>query len=159
MAPQVEFEEFPELNEVETAASTLGVRCDLIPIRVPEDFESGFATAARESADGVVITAGPQAVASSTRLAELALATRMPTIAPYTRFVEAGGLMAYGPNTLDLWRRSAAYVVKLLQGANPAELPVEQPMRFDFIINARTAQTLGLAIPHYVLLQASELIQ
>ena len=115
--------------------------------------------ATREGVEALAVHTAPATVAYQPRIAELAAARRLPAIADRRSFVEAGGLMAYGPNLMENWRRAATYVDKILKGASPADLPIEQPMRFDFVINLRTAQALGLTIPHHVLLQATEVIQ
>ena len=105
-----------------------------------------------------MVLLGAPLVASSVRIAELAVARHLPSSAPDRRFIEAGGLMSYGPNLTDMGRRAAEYVDKILKGAKAADLPVEQPILLDFIINAKTAQALGLTIPHHVLLQATEVM-
>jgi putative ABC transport system substrate-binding protein len=94
-----------------------------------------------------------------TRLAELALKHRLATMFPEREFVDAGGLMAYGPSLPDVWRRSATYIDKILKGAKPADLPIQQPVTFELVVNLRTAKTLGLTIPPAVLRQATEVIQ
>ena len=110
--------------------------------------------------DGAVLVPDdPLSVNERTRIAELALKHRLPAVAGHTQIAKAGVMMAYGPNRIDLYRRAASYVDKILKGAKPADLPVEQPTRFEFIINLKTAQALGLTIPQSTLQQATELIQ
>jgi putative ABC transport system substrate-binding protein len=113
----------------------------------------------REHADGLYLAAGPVNSGNQTRIAELALQHRLPSMWAQSAAMGRGGLMAYAPNRAAQHRRAAYYVDRILTGAQPATLPIEQPREFDFIINARTAQALGLTIPHHVLLQATEVLQ
>jgi putative tryptophan/tyrosine transport system substrate-binding protein len=141
------------------AARVLGVSVQSVPIRGPNDFDSAFEAIVREGADGLAGLGSAFLVAHRIRVAEYALQHRLPSVQTVRTHADAGALMAYGPSLKDLARRAAAYVDKILKGARPADLPVEQPREFDFIINLHTAQALGLTIPHHVLLQATEVIQ
>ena len=141
-----------------TPSQTLGVRLQVLEIRDVADYEAAFAAAGAEQADAL-ITGGGFNVRNSARVISLAARRRLPAMYISSRAVRDGGLMAYGANLLDLRRRAATYVDKILKGANPADLPVEQPMTFEFVINLKTAQALGLTIPHHVLIQATEVIQ
>jgi len=147
------------VSETEAAARALGLRLQILVIRDPSEFESAFTAMSAEHADALVVTPGPILRAASRPIAELATKRRLPTMFESRPYATAGGLMAYGPNLPDLARRSAAYVDKILKGAKPGDLPIELPTKFDFIINLRTAQALGLTIPPSVLAQATEVIQ
>jgi putative ABC transport system substrate-binding protein len=147
-----------EWRETQTAAAMLGLETLLLDARGPADLDAAFQVAVREHADAVVALSGTTSL-DGRRAAELATQYRLPAMFTNATLVEAGGLMAYGPNRLASYQRTAYYVDRILKGAKPADLPVEQPMRFDFAINLKTARTLGLTIPPHVLLQATELIQ
>jgi putative tryptophan/tyrosine transport system substrate-binding protein len=146
------------VQELQAATQALGVRLQLLEIRDVADYEAAFAAAGAEQADALMM-AGAINTRHRARIVSLAASGRLPAMYTSSLAVHEGGLMAYGPNLLDLHRRAATYVDKSLKGAQPADLPVEQPMRFNFVINAKTAQALGLTIPHHVLLQATEVIQ
>src|SRR5207248_11752018 len=125
----------------------------------PGDLEPIFDTATREQADGLVAVAGPVITGNQAGIAELALRHGLPSMWQQSEAVGRGGLLAYGSNRVTLYRQAATYVAKILQGTRPADLPIEEPREFDFIINLRTAQALGLIIPEHVLLQATEVIE
>jgi putative ABC transport system substrate-binding protein len=148
-----------ELPESEAVAQALGLRVHPLEARTPEELEAAFAAAATRRADGLLLQNSALNSVHQARIAELAAQSHLPTMSGFPEFAADGGLMGYGPTRADQWRRAAAYVDKILKGARPADLPVEQPMRFKFIINLRTAQVLGLTIPPHVLLQATEVIQ
>ena len=148
-----------EFRELSAAAQTLGLTLQSLEVRAPEDLDGAFEAAARERADALVVLQEGLTLTQRPRIAELALQGRLPTIYESPQFVEAGGLMAYGVNLPDLYRRAAVYVDRILKGASPADLPVERPVRFEVVINAKTARALGLTIPQHVLLQATEIIQ
>ncbi len=147
------------LKGAEAAARTLGVQLQFVEARGPEDFDRAFAdmTSARAGA----LTVLPNNMFNNERrhLVALAAKNRLPTVFPYREGADAGGLMAYGANLADLLRRAATYVDKILKGAKPADLPVEQPTKFELIINLKTAKDLGLRIPQSVLARADEVIQ
>lgn len=147
-----------QLREVEGAARTLGARLQRVDARGPEEFDGAFAAMARERAEALIVANSTQFLVHSIRLAELALKGRLPTIFSYRENVEAGGLMAYAINMSDFIGRAAAYVDKILKGAKPAELAVEQPTKFELMINLKTAKALGLSIPQSVLARADAVI-
>jgi putative ABC transport system substrate-binding protein len=146
------------VQQLQAAAQTLGMRLQVLEIRDVADYEAAFAAAGAEQADALMMTGGINNQ-NSARVISLAARARLPAMYTSSQAVRHGGLMAYGPNALDLRRRAATYVDKILKGAKPADLPVEQPMRYDFVINLETAQALGLTIPPHVLLQATEVLQ
>ena len=147
------------LSETQDAARALGVAVQSVPVRGANDFDSAFGAVLRERAEAIYHFGSPLFNENRTRIAEFALQNRLPSIGVRRDYAEAGNLMNYGPSFPDLARRAAAYVAKILKGAKPADLPVEQPREFEFIINLRTARDLGLTIPPHVLLQATEIIQ
>ena len=149
----------PILKELEAAAPTLGVKLQRLEVRVPGDFEGAFEAAVRQRA-GALIAPGDPLVSNRPRMvADLALKYRLPTIMDNKEFAEAGGLLSLGPDLVDSYRRAATHVDKILKGANPADLPMEQPAKFDLAVNLKTARTLGLTIPPSVLAQATQVIQ
>src|SRR4029453_2830574 len=123
------------------------------------DFEGACAMVSKEKIDGLVVMNDPRLVAARNRLAELALRTRVPTMFEKWGFVQAGGLIAYGPSYPEIFRSAARYVDKILNGAKPADLPVEQPTKFELVINLKTAKALGLTIPQTLLLRADRVIE
>jgi putative ABC transport system substrate-binding protein len=147
-----------QLREVEGAARSLGTRLQRVEARGPEEFDGAFATMARERTEALIVANSTPFLVHSTRLAELALKGGLPTMFSYRENVEAGGLMAYAINMSDFIGRAAAYVDKILKGAKPAELAVEQPTKFELMINLRTAKALGLTIPPPMLARADAVI-
>ena len=147
------------LREMERAAAILGVRLQSLNLGEPAELPDAFTAMQQGHAEGLILLPGGRAGAQRSRIAELALAQRLPAVSEWREFAEAGGLIAYGTNSANLSRRAATFVDKILKGAKPADLPVERPMRFDLVINAKTAQALGLTIPQHVLLQVTEVIQ
>ena len=148
-----------QMKEVEATARSLRIRLQNVEARGPEDFDNAFAAMARERADALLIGATSTFLAHRARLAELALKGRLPTMLSFRESVEAGGLMAYAVNMADFVGRAAVYVDKILKGAKPADLPVEQPTKFELVINLKTAKALGLTIPQSVLQRADEVIR
>ncbi len=146
-------------SEVEVAATKIGVSVRSLQVREPNDFESVFATIRRERPDALLLLADPLTGENRRRIVDFAAAMRMPAIYESRDYVDAGGLMSYGPNFLAMYRRAALYVDKILRGAKPADLPVEQPTKFELVINLKTAKALGLTIPQSVLIRADEVIQ
>ncbi|MFN8633945.1 MAG: ABC transporter substrate-binding protein [Chloroflexota bacterium] len=144
---------------VEAAGHTLGLELVYLSTSGDVDLERAFETAVRERADGLFALAGPWITTNATRIAELAVRCRLPSMWQPTDAASRGGLMAYGANRPDMARRAATYVDKILKGAKPADLPIEQPTTFDLAINLRTAQALGLTFSHAILAQATEVIQ
>ena len=147
------------LREAELSAKTFGVKLQYVDVLGPEDFETAFRAASKERADAVLILPGSVLNLQRAKLTDLALKSRLPAIYPQTEFTEAGGLMYYGTNTPDLFRRAAIYVDKILKGAKPADLPVEQPTKFELVINLKAAKQIGLTIPPNVLARADRVIK
>jgi putative ABC transport system substrate-binding protein len=147
------------LTETQAAARSLGLELQILEIRTPDDLESAFETARSEHADGLFSVSGPLLANARGQIADLAAKHRLPGMFPDRDFAAAGGLMAYGPDPANSFRRAATYVDKILKGAKPADLPVEQPTKFDFVVNLRSARALRLTIPQSVLMQATEVIQ
>jgi putative ABC transport system substrate-binding protein len=141
------------------AAEQLGVQLQLVELRSEDDVERAFEAMREEHADALDVRSAPGVNQSLTRIADLAVRQRLPTIGNSRQLADMGGLMSYQPRTSDLWRRAAAYVDRILKGASPADLPIERPTTFDLVLNLKTAQALGLTIPQHVLLQATEIIQ
>jgi len=149
----------PQLREAEAAARTLGVRLQTLEARNPQEIDSAFAAMTRERAGALVVLTDSIFTNQRRQIAELAAERRLPAVYGNTEHAEAGGLVAYGANFLDLERRAATYVDKILKGAKPADLPVEQSTKFELVINLKTAKTLGLSIPASLLSRADEVIQ
>jgi ABC-type uncharacterized transport system substrate-binding protein len=148
------------LKEVELAAGALGVKLQYLDILLPKDIESAFRAAGKGRADAVLWMV-PSSIDNSRRkeIVEFAVKSRLPVIYPRPDIVEDGGLMTYGVNIDDLNRRAATYVDKILKGRTPADLPVEQPTKFEFVINLKTAKQIGLTIPPNVLARADRVIR
>jgi putative tryptophan/tyrosine transport system substrate-binding protein len=149
----------PQWKEIETAARSLSIQPQLLDVRNPEDLAPAFDAATRQRADGLIVGQEGLFQANRKLIAELAAKHRLPAIYRSMEFIEAGGLMAYGPSYPDLYRRAATYVDKIFKGAKPGDLPVEQPTKFALIINLRTAKALGLTVPQSLILRADEVIQ
>jgi len=147
------------LKEVELAAKAFGVKLQYLDVLSPDDIETAFQAASKPRADAVLMLPGSVLVLRRAQLTDLAVKSRLPAIYPQTEFTEAGGLMYYGTNTPDLFRRAATYVDKILKGAKPGDLPVEQPTKFEFIINLKAAKQIGLTIPPNVLARADKVIR
>jgi putative ABC transport system substrate-binding protein len=149
----------PGLKAVEGAGPVLGLRIQSVPVRSASEYESAFSTMVRERAGGVLVLSTPLFIAGAKRLADLALAHKLPSLFGPSHHVAAGGLMSYSPHRAELYRRGAVFVDKILKGANPADLPVERATTFELAINTRTAKALDLAIPPSVLARADQLIE
>jgi putative ABC transport system substrate-binding protein len=147
------------LKEAEVAARALGVRLQIAEARGPADFDRAFSEMTRTRVGGLTVLTSIMFFSERRRLVDLAAKHRLPAVYPWREAADAGGLLAYGPNLPDLFRRAANYVDKILKGAKPADLPVEQPTKFELVINLKTAKTLGLIIPRSLLLRADEVIQ
>jgi len=149
------------VQETQAAAKTLGVVFHSVDVREPSQIDRALASVLRERPDGLVLPA--ESVVHSqharTRIVEFAIKHRLPSIGAWREFADAGGLMVYGVSIPDVFRRAVGYIDKILKGARPADLPVEQPTKFELIINMKTARTLGLTIPPSVLVRADEIIQ
>ena len=140
-------------------ASSLGLQLLHIEVSAPSDFEAGFEKAMRGQADAVVLVPSAQFYANPKAIADLSLKYRLPVLSADSGFAAAGGLANHGPNIADVWRRSAELVDKILKGAKPGDLPIQQPTKFELVINLKTAKELGLTIPPAVLVQADEVIE
>jgi putative ABC transport system substrate-binding protein len=147
------------LKEMELAAGALKVQLQYLDVLSSKDIETAFRSASKGRANAVLVLASPVLAPQRTQIADLAVKTRLPAIYYRSDFVEAGGLMTYGVSITDLDRRAATYVDKLLKGRTPADLPVEQPMKFEFIINLKAAKQIGLTIPPNVLVRADKVIK
>ena len=147
------------LKEAEPVAKTLGLRLQSLEVRGPDDFESAFKAAKSGGAEALIVIANPLANTHRARIVDLAAKNRLPAIYPSTDFVEDRGLMSYAPDFLYNWRRAATYVDKILKGTNPGDLPVEQPKKFEFVINLKAAKQIGLTIPPNVLARADKVIK
>jgi putative ABC transport system substrate-binding protein len=149
-----------ELREVELAAGALGVKVQYVDVLAPKDIETAFRAAAKERSDAVLMNVSGALMSFQRKeIADLAVKSRLPVTYHRREYVEAGGLMSYGVNQDDLDRRAATYVDKILKGAKPADLPVEQPIKFEFIINLKAAKQIGLTIPPNVLVRADKVIK
>jgi putative ABC transport system substrate-binding protein len=149
----------PGLKAIDAAGPTLGLRIQSVPVRSAGEYETAFATMARASAGGVLVLSTPLYIAGAQPLADLALKHKLPSLFGPKHHVAAGGLMSYSPRRADLWRRGAMFVDKILKGAKPSDLPVEQATTFELVINLKTAKALGLTIPPSLLLRADEVIE
>jgi len=137
----------------------LGFKVFAVDYQSAEDFEAAFAAIAREKAEGLLVPTSPVVSVGRARIVGLAAKARLPAIYQESSWVEGEGLMSYGPDELDMWRRAAGYVDKILKGAKPADLPVEQPTKFELVINMKTARALGITIPRSIMLQATRGIE
>jgi putative ABC transport system substrate-binding protein len=149
-----------QLRAAEAAAQSLGVQLHAVELHHPPyDFARAIGVAVQEGAQALVVLSSPIFFPQRAQIAALAVEHRLPTIFIFREYVEAGGLMAYGANRQDMYRRAAYYVDRILKGTKPADLPVEQAMKFEFVINLKTAQALGLTMPPHLLILADEVIQ
>jgi putative ABC transport system substrate-binding protein len=147
------------MKEADDAARALGVQLQALEVRRPDDLEEAFASAAKDRTDALIASVDRIFDTERKRIMHFAINKRLPTMFHTSRAVEEGGLMSYAPNVLDLFRRSASYVDKILKGAKPADLPVEQPTKFELVINLKTAKQIGLTIPPNVLARADKVIR
>ena len=147
------------LKGAETVARQLGIRLLVVEARGPTDFERAFSEMTRARVGALTVLGTPVYDSERRRLVELAARNRLPAVYSFREFVDAGGLMSYGPDVADLNRRAATYVDKILKGAKPADLPVEQPTKFELVINLKTAKALGLTIPPSLLARADQVIE
>jgi ABC-type uncharacterized transport system substrate-binding protein len=148
-----------KFKQIETAAPLLGVQLHTFELRVPSDLERSFESAAQFRAEAVMTTEDAIQITYRARLVDLARRQQIPVASEFGEFARAGALMSYGPSILDSFRHAAGYVDKILNGAKPADLPVEQPTRFELIINLNTAKALGLMVPPILLSRADEVIE
>ena len=149
----------PILRELEETAPTLGLKLQRLEVRVPGDFEGACKAATRQRADALVVPGDPLFSNRPKVVVDLALKHRLPAMQDLKEFVEVGGLLSLGPNLVDSYRLAATHVDKILKGAKPADLPMEQPTKIDLFVNLKTARALGLTIPQSVLLQATQVIR
>ncbi len=148
-----------QVNEAQAAARTLGVQLQLVEVRSPGQLDGAFAAMARDGAGAAFIAGSDMPFVHRGRIAELAAKRRLPTTCPLREYVEAGCLIGYGTSLSEQWRRAAYFVDRIRKGTKPADLPVEQPTKFDFVINLKTAKALGLTIPPSVLGRADQIIE
>jgi ABC-type uncharacterized transport system substrate-binding protein len=149
----------PLLKEVELAAGAFKVQVQYLDVLDVKDIETVFRAATKRRAEAVLVLQSPVTFSQRPQIVDLAVKSRLPAIYPQTEYMEAGGLMYYGANTPDLFRRAATYVDRILKGAKPADLPVEQPKKFEFIVNLKAAKQIGLTIPPNVLARADKVIK
>jgi putative ABC transport system substrate-binding protein len=147
------------IRDLKAAAGSLGVQLQLLEAREPNQFDGAFAAMAKQRVDALLVVADGMFLLHRARLAELAAKNRLPSMHGLREHVEAGDLMSYGPDTAATRRRAAFFVDKILRGAEPADLPAEQPTKFELVINLKTAKALGLTIPQSVLLRADQVIE
>jgi putative ABC transport system substrate-binding protein len=148
-----------QMGETEVAARALGVRLQSLEVHGSDDFETAFQAATRSRAGALITLDDALLFTHRTRVVKLAAKGRLPAVYGFREFVEAGGLMSYGANVSDMYRRAATYVDKILKGRTAADLPVEQPMKFEFVINLKTAKQIGLEIPQWTLMKADRVIR
>jgi putative ABC transport system substrate-binding protein len=146
-------------KEIESVARSLSVQFQFLDVKRPEEIADAFSAAVRVRAEAVTLGSHAMFVLNRTKIVELAAKCQLPAIYNRSEFVEAGGLMSYGPDHIDLYRRAATYVDKILRGAKPADLPVEQPTKFEFVINLKAAKEIGVTIPPEVLMWADRVIK
>ena len=147
------------MRGMETPARSLSLKLQSVEMRDPNDLQQAFSAMKRERAEALVTILGALVGSQRSRIVDLAAKSRLATMSAESRWTEAGGLMSYGPDYADLYRRAATYVDKILKGAKPAELPIEQPTKFEFVINLKTAKQIGLTIPQSVLYRADKIIK
>ena len=148
-----------DFKEAQAAAQALGIQLQSLEVRQPDDFDRAFGAATRERAEALSVRSESVALFNRKRIVEFAAKRRLPAIYELSEFVDAGGLMSYGPQPLDLYRRAAYFVDKILKGAKPADLPIEQPTKFELVINLKTAKAIGLTIPQSILIRADRIIE
>jgi putative ABC transport system substrate-binding protein len=146
-------------GKVKVAAQSLGLQLQHLPVHRPTEFDGAFGAMRNKHADGLLVLVDAFFVLHRSRLAELAAKNRLPSMFGFRQFVDAGGLMSYGPSASELFRRTAGFVDRILKGARPADLPVEQPTRFELVINLGTAKALGLNVPQPLLLRADQVVE
>jgi putative ABC transport system substrate-binding protein len=149
----------PAVKQLELAAGTLAVQLQSFEVRAPGELEAAFTAIGRARADALIVFENPVHVGHRRVIADFAAKSRLPTMFEIRSFVEAGGLIAYGPPLVDMWRLAATYVDRILKGAKPADLPIQQPTKFELVINLKTARALGLTIPPSLLLRADHVIE
>jgi ABC-type uncharacterized transport system substrate-binding protein len=154
-----ELASIPELAETQRAAQSLGVELQSVRVQEPDELPEAFRMMAREQVDGLITFAHAFSLDNRQQIIDLAAQTRLPALYGLSEFAEDGGLMAYGPRLSTLFQHAATYVQKILHGANPADLPIEEPREFDCVVNMKTARELGITFPNEIMLQVTEVIQ
>jgi putative ABC transport system substrate-binding protein len=147
------------VHETETAAKPAGLTIHSVPVGNPSGLEAAFAEVARDRAGALIVVGAAKLFSYRKRIAELTVKHRLPTVVSTREYAEAGCLVSYGVDNPDMFRGAAVFVDKILKGAKPADLPIEQPTKFELVINLKTAKALGLTIPQSLLLRADEVIQ
>jgi len=159
MASPAILPEMMRFKELQTVGPSLGVMVQLVEIRGPESFENAFAAAVRDRVHAAMVPPNSSYIPYRQQIVSLAAKHRLPVAYGFRDFPEAGGFMSYGVNVADLFRRAATYVDKILKGTKPADLPVEQPMKFELVLNLKAANQIGLTIPPNVLARADKVIR
>jgi ABC-type uncharacterized transport system substrate-binding protein len=149
----------PQRNRMALAAETLRVEPRMLEARSPREIDDAFAVAGRERLDGLLVLADPMLTSQRKRIVDLAARARLPVAGMFRTFAETGALISYGPDLVEINRQLAVYAAKILNGAKPGDLPVEEPTRYELVINLKTAKALGLTIPPSLLLRADQLIE
>ena len=147
------------LKETQAAGRTLGIQIQSLEVRAPDNFDDAFEAARRERPDALITVEDPLTFSQRQRVADFTAEQQLPSLHGLREFTAAGGLMSYGASLVDLFRRAAGYVDKILRGAKPADLPVQQPSKFELVINLKTAKTLGLTVPLTLQASADEVIE
>ena len=147
------------VEDLKATAPSMSIKLNFVPTRTPEEIGPAFSAVSRAHARALYVVSDPLFITHRTTLLKLASKARLPVTYGERTFVDGGGLMSYGPNFGDLVRRSAGYVDKILKGAKPSDLPIEQPTKFEFVVNLKTAKALGITIPQSILLRADEVIR
>ena len=147
------------VKNVLAAGKKIGVKIQPVEARTPEEITSGFAAMARQNAGALIVSQDPLFQQQKNQIVDLAAKHRLPSIAAYSDYVKAGGLMNYGPNTWEYAKRAATYVDKLFKGVKPGDIPVEQPTKFELVVNLKTAKALGIKIPPTIMVQATKMIE
>ncbi len=147
------------VEDLKAVAPSLSIELSFVGVRTPEEIDPAFSAISRAHAQALYVIGDPFFFTHRTTLLKLASKARLPVIYVARQFADEGGLMSYGPNFGDLFRRSAGYVDKILKGAKPGDLPIEQPTKFELVVNLKTAKALGITIPESILLQADEVIR
>jgi putative ABC transport system substrate-binding protein len=149
----------PQLKWTTLAARPLRIELHVIDVRVPDELDSAFSAATKQKVGAMTVLADPMFLSHRARIAGLAVRSRLPTTFNWRQYAEAGGLLAYGPSVEEMWRRAPTFVDKVLRGTRPADLPFEQPTKFELVINMKTARALGLTVSPSLLLQADRVIE
>lgn len=148
-----------KIINVQAAAQKFGVKIQPVEVSTPQGIAEAFTAMARQNAGALIVALDSIFTQQNSQIVELAAKQRLPSIGPYSEHAEAGGLMSYGQNISDNYRRAATYVDKIFKGANPGDIPVEQPMRFDLVLNLKTAKALGLIVPPTIMVLATKVTE